>query len=95
MNSWITSSPVWYGIGMAGQILFGSRFLVQWIASENAKKSVLPRLFWYLSLAGGCALFAYAWHRKDAVFALGQGAGLLVYARNLTLGRNNTSTQPA
>jgi len=88
MHSWFTASPVWYGVGLLGQVLFGSRFLVQWIASENAKRSVLPRVFWYLSLLGGCALFAYAWHRRDAVFALGQGAGLLVYVRNLALGRN-------
>ena len=92
MHSWLTASPIWYGIGLFGQVLFGSRFLVQWIASENAKRSVLPRVFWYLSLLGGCALFAYAWHRRDAVFALGQGAGLLVYVRNLALGRNATTS---
>ena len=77
----------WYAIGFLGQLTFGSRFFVQWIASERARRVIIPRLFWYLSLLGGVALFAYAWHRRDPVFALGQGLGLLVYARNLILGR--------
>ena len=82
----------WYAIGFLGQMTFGSRFFVQWIASERARRVIIPRLFWYLSLLGGLALFAYAWHRRDPVFALGQGLGLLVYARNLILGR---SPEPA
>lgn len=85
MDRWFSSAPIWYVVGLAGQILFGSRFFVQWVASEWAKRPVLPRGFWYLSLAGGCALFVYALHQKDPVFAIGQGAGLLVYARNLML----------
>jgi lipid-A-disaccharide synthase-like uncharacterized protein len=47
------------------------------------KASVVPRPFWYLSLAGGAVLTVYALHRRDPVFVLGQGAGLLIYARNL------------
>jgi len=68
--------------------MFGSRFLVQWLASESAKRSVVPRAFWYLSLLGGVTLFAYACYRRDPVFVIGQGAGLLVYARNLMLPRS-------
>jgi lipid-A-disaccharide synthase-like uncharacterized protein len=85
MDRWFSSAPIWYVVGLTGQILFGSRFLIQWVASEWAKRPVLPRGFWYLSLVGGCALFIYALHQKDPVFAIGQGAGLLVYARNLML----------
>jgi len=82
----------WYAVGFLGQATFGSRFFVQWIASERARRVIIPKLFWYLSLLGGVALFAYAWHRRDPVFAVGQGLGLLVYARNLILGR---APQPA
>ena len=92
MFRWL-SPGIWSGIGMTGQVMFGSRFLVQWIASESAKRSVVPRAFWYLSLLGGVTLFAYACYRRDPVFVIGQGAGLLVYARNLMLPR--TSVSPA
>lgn len=72
-------------IGFLGQALFGSRFLVQWIASERARTSVMPTVFWWLSLCGGVTLLAYAIWRQDPVFILGQGMGLLIYARNLML----------
>jgi lipid-A-disaccharide synthase-like uncharacterized protein len=76
---------IWIGIGLAGQALFTARFLVQWIASEHAGRSIVPLVFWWLSLAGGMTLLAYALWRRDPVFILGQSAGLLVYSRNLVL----------
>ena len=76
---------LWLIIGFVGQFFFFSRFLVQWIASEKAKRSVVPEAFWYFSLLGGTILFIYAIHRGDPVFFLGQSVGLLVYARNLWL----------
>ena len=94
MNGWF-HSPAWYALGFVGQVLFGSRFLVQWVASERHGRVVVPMLFWHLSLIGGVALLAYAIHRKDPVFAVGQGAGLLIYARNLALGRRDSQTQTA
>ena len=87
MNGWFTSPAGWTVVGFAGQVLFGSRFIVQWIASERRRRVVIPQLFWVLSAAGGFALFAYAWHKRDPVFAVGQGLGLLIYARNLVLHR--------
>jgi lipid-A-disaccharide synthase-like uncharacterized protein len=87
MNEWFHSSAGWYALGFAGQLLFGSRFFVQWIASERLKRVVIPGAFWYISLLGGIALFAYAMHRKDPVFAIGQAGGLVIYARNLVLMR--------
>lgn len=87
MNEWFRSPAGWYVLGFAGQIIFGSRFFVQWIASERAKRVVIPELFWMLSLLGGTALFVYAVHKRDPVFALGQVSGLLIYVRNLMLHR--------
>lgn len=78
---------LWLGIGLLGQALFSMRFLVQWIASERAGRSVMPDLFWYLSLAGGFTLLLYALHRRDPVFILGQSAGLVVYLRNVVFVR--------
>ncbi|WP_102223538.1 lipid-A-disaccharide synthase N-terminal domain-containing protein [Acidimangrovimonas sediminis] len=75
----------WVMIGLFGQLLFTGRFLVQWIASERAKRSVVPVLFWYFSIGGGLILLAYALYRRDPVFILGQSMGVFIYARNLWL----------
>lgn len=74
---------IWLAVGFLGQAMFSARFLVQWIKSEKAKKSVFPIAFWYFSIAGGVTLLAYAVYRKDPVFILGQFSGLLIYFRNL------------
>jgi lipid-A-disaccharide synthase-like uncharacterized protein len=75
----------WVVLGFIGQILFTMRFLVQWIASEKAGKSVIPLSFWFYSIGGAVLLFVYAVYRKDPVFILGQGLGIFIYFRNLTL----------
>ena len=87
----------WVLLGLLGQALFAGRFLVQWVASERRRTSVVPVSFWYLSLAGGIALLVYAaWFRRDPVFTIGQSAGLVVYARNLMLiRRTRTVAAPA
>jgi lipid-A-disaccharide synthase-like uncharacterized protein len=75
----------WVIFGLGGQLLFTARFLVQWIASERAGRSTIPIMFWYFSLGGGVVLFAYAIHRGDPVFILGQSLGVFIYLRNLWL----------
>jgi lipid-A-disaccharide synthase-like uncharacterized protein len=75
----------WVVLGFVAQGLFTMRFLVQWIASERQKRSVVPVAFWYLSVVGGGLLLVYAIYRKDPVFILGQATGLVVYVRNLML----------
>ena len=77
------TEQIWIGVGLFGQILFGSRMLVQWIASEREGRSVVPPIFWYMSIAGGAVLLSYAIYRADPVFILGQAAGSLVYMRNI------------
>lgn len=78
-------SEAWLVVGFLGQACFASRFLVQWMASERARRSVVPRAFWYLSIAGGMIVLTYAIWRRDPVFIVGQSAGLFVYLRNLVL----------
>lgn len=75
-------------LGLAGQLMFSARFLVQWIASEKRKKSVVPISFWFLSLFGSFFLLIYAIYRKDIVFTLGQLFGFIVYIRNLLIIKN-------
>jgi lipid-A-disaccharide synthase-like uncharacterized protein len=72
-------------VGFMGQLLFTARFLVQWIASERAGRSVVPVAFWYFSVGGGLILFGYALYRGDPVFIVGQGMGTFIYVRNLML----------
>jgi len=82
-------------VGFAGQLLFTSRFLIQWFASERAKASVMPIMFWWFSLGGGVMLLVYSIWRQDPVFILGQSFGLVVYSRNLMLiarSRRNDAT---
>ena len=78
-----TTEMVWLTVGFSAQLMFSMRFIVQWIASERARQSIVPEMFWYFSFAGGTMLFAYALYRVDPVFILGQGMGLLIYARNI------------
>jgi lipid-A-disaccharide synthase-like uncharacterized protein len=85
---------LWVVFGLAGQILFGSRFIVQWIASEKKKVSYIPVVFWYLSLVGGIITAIYAIHIRDTVFTIAQCAGLLVYVRNLVLIYKKRDAQP-
>lgn len=76
---------IWILVGLGGQALFMGRFLVQWIASEKARRSVVPIAFWWLSIGGAAVLLAYAIWRADPVFILGQSLGFFIYARNLWL----------
>ncbi|MFZ5462352.1 MAG: lipid-A-disaccharide synthase N-terminal domain-containing protein [Pseudomonadota bacterium] len=73
----------WLIVGFLGQGLFSARFILQWLKSERLGRSVIPVAFWYLSIAGGGVLLAYAIHRADPVFIVGQAAGLFIYLRNL------------
>jgi lipid-A-disaccharide synthase-like uncharacterized protein len=83
--SWFTWPRFWLVLGFVAQGAFFMRFVVQWIASERKKRSVVPVAFWYFSVVGGVLLLAYSIYRKDPVFIVGQATGLFIYARNLML----------
>lgn len=74
----------WKIIGLSGSIIFGVRFLIQWIASERARKSVIPFGFWECSALGSMLLLAYfAIYRRDSVGVLQSILPLPIYLRNL------------
>ncbi|MHB1155665.1 MAG: lipid-A-disaccharide synthase N-terminal domain-containing protein [Phycisphaerales bacterium] len=73
----------WVALGLLGQVLFTGRMIVQWLVSEKAKRSVVPPLFWWLSLLGATMLTLYFLWRQDIVGVLGQAFGWLIYTRNL------------
>jgi lipid-A-disaccharide synthase-like uncharacterized protein len=79
----MTTEQMWIAIGVAGQACFGMRIVLQWMASERHKRSVVPLSFWLFSVAGGFILLAYAIYRSDPVFIIAEGMTLLIYARNL------------
>jgi len=79
----LKSFDSWVIIGFIGQFMFTMRFVMQWLASEKAQKSVVPVSFWFFSVMGGLIVLAYAIHKADPVFIVGQGTGLLIYFRNI------------
>jgi lipid-A-disaccharide synthase-like uncharacterized protein len=89
------TSGQWLALGFVAQGLFAGRFLIQWLRSERAQRSVIPTSFWYLSLAGSVLLLVYAIHKRDTVFIIGQSAGSIVYLRNLYLIHHHAPTRTA
>ena len=81
----VAGNPFWFIIGFTGQVIFGARFILQWIVSEYKKRSHVPVAFWYISLVGSVVLLSYAVHRKDLIFMLGLSLNTLIYVRNLHL----------
>ncbi|HEX8663359.1 MAG TPA: lipid-A-disaccharide synthase N-terminal domain-containing protein [Beijerinckiaceae bacterium] len=75
----------WLLFGLVAQVLFGARFIVQWIASERAGKSVMPLAFWFFSMAGGVMTLVYGLVRREPVIIFGQGLAIVIYLRNLML----------
>jgi len=75
----------WISFGLAGQLVFTARMIVQWLASERARRSVVPVAFWWLSLTGSSMLVLYFIWRVEVVGLIGQATGWLIYSRNLIL----------
>jgi lipid-A-disaccharide synthase-like uncharacterized protein len=79
-NYWL-----WKIVGIAGLVLFQSRWVVQWLYSEKHGESRFPVLFWYQSIAGTLLLLLYSLRQQDSVFVIGYGASLIPCVRNLML----------
>jgi lipid-A-disaccharide synthase-like uncharacterized protein len=75
----------WVVLGLIGQLLFASRFVIQWVASERKGRSVIPVPFWYLSIGGSAILLIYSIHIADPVFILANILNSFIYIRNLML----------
>jgi lipid-A-disaccharide synthase-like uncharacterized protein len=81
----VTRFDFWLVFGILAQLIFGSRFILQWIASERAGRSVMPLSFWFLSIAGGLMTLVYGFVRREPVIIIGQGLSTGIYLRNLAL----------
>ena len=76
---------LWVSLGTFGQLVFFSRWIIQWIYSEKYKSSVIPVAFWWCSLFGGIITLIYAHHIGSFPFMLAKARVIIVYSRNLLL----------
>jgi lipid-A-disaccharide synthase-like uncharacterized protein len=81
----IVADPVWATVALVGQVVFGGRFVLQWIVSEYKRKSHVPTSFWFISVVGSFILLSYSIHIKNPVFMLGFSLNTLIYLRNIHL----------
>jgi lipid-A-disaccharide synthase-like uncharacterized protein len=75
----------WKCLGWAGNVVFFSRFMVQWYYTEKRRQVVVPSAFWWLSLAGALLLFIYGLHLGDWVFIFSYAFVWIPYVRNLMI----------
>lgn len=75
----------WLAFGIVAQLLFTARFIVQWIASERAGRSVMPMAFWAFSISGGMMTLIYGLVRREPVIIMGQALAVGIYVRNVML----------
>jgi len=78
----------WKALGWTGNVIFFSRFIIQWIATERQGKVVVPLAFWYCSLLGSLCLLIYAIHQRDSVFIAAYILTWIPYTRNLYFAMN-------
>jgi lipid-A-disaccharide synthase-like uncharacterized protein len=79
----IAANWIWLAVGATGQALFALRFLVQWIATERSKKSVVPPIFWHISIAATLLQLGSFMQRGDWIFMTVNVLVLPIYFRNL------------
>ncbi len=84
-DAFVAKFDFWLVFGVMAQLLFAARFLVQWISSERAGKSVMPFAFWIFSMGGGLMTLVYGVVKREPVIILGQGLAIIIYVRNIML----------
>jgi lipid-A-disaccharide synthase-like uncharacterized protein len=84
-ETFVTKFDFWLVFGLAAQLLFAARFIVQWISSERAGKSVVPFAFWIFSVGGGLMTLVYGIVRREPVIIFGQAMSTIIYVRNIML----------
>jgi lipid-A-disaccharide synthase-like uncharacterized protein len=84
-DAFVAKFDFWLVFGIVAQLLFAARFIVQWISSEKAGKSVIPFAFWFFSMGGGLMTLVYGVVKREPVIILGQGLATIIYVRNIML----------
>jgi lipid-A-disaccharide synthase-like uncharacterized protein len=94
-DAFVAKFDFWLVFGVVAQLLFAARFLVQWISSEKAGKSVIPFAFWLFSMGGGLMTLLYGIVKREPVIILGQGLATIIYVRNIMLIMKERKPPPA
>ena len=84
-ETFIDKFDFWLVFGLLAQLMFAGRFIVQWVSSERAGRSVVPYAFWIFSMAGGLMTLLYGIVKREPVIVFWQGVATLIYARNMML----------
>jgi lipid-A-disaccharide synthase-like uncharacterized protein len=84
-DAFVAKFDFWLVFGIVAQLFFAARFIVQWITSERAGKSVIPFAFWFFSMGGGLMTLVYGIVKREPVIILGQGLSTIIYVRNIML----------
>jgi len=84
-ETFIDKFDFWLIFGLFAQLMFAGRFIVQWISSERAGRSVVPYAFWMFSMAGGLMTLLYGIVKREPVIIFGQGLATFIYIRNIML----------
>jgi lipid-A-disaccharide synthase-like uncharacterized protein len=88
----LTTSGWVQAVGWTGQGFYFVRVMIQWIASERAKRPVAPRIFWYFSAAGAVFGSSYCFLREEFVMLPGFLMTLGIYLRNLWISSRGPET---
>ncbi len=94
-DAFVMKFDFWLVFGVVAQLLFAARFIVQWIVSEKAGKSVIPFAFWFFSMGGGIMTLIYGIVKREPVIILGQGLSTIIYIRNIMLIMKERKEEPA
>jgi lipid-A-disaccharide synthase-like uncharacterized protein len=84
-ETFVDKFDFWLVFGLLAQLVFAARFIVQWISSERAGRSVVPFAFWVISISGGLMTLVYGIVKREPVIVFGQGVATLIYIRNIML----------
>ena len=84
-ETFVDKFDFWLVFGLVAQLFFAGRFLVQWISSERAGRSVIPIAFWFFSMGGGLMTLVYGIAKREPVIIIGQSMATIIYIRNIML----------
>jgi lipid-A-disaccharide synthase-like uncharacterized protein len=73
ISFWGVHVTGWKIVGYIGVLLFSGRWFVQLWASRRARKPVVPRVFWLMSMTGSLICLLYF------IFGKNDSVGILAY----------------